>query len=41
MGFPDSYKFVSFNGEFYKQIGNAVVVPMVNELAYQIKNQLY
>lgn len=40
MGFPNDYKFISRNGEFYKQIGNSVVIPMVEELAYQIKKQL-
>ncbi|OGZ32450.1 MAG: DNA (cytosine-5-)-methyltransferase [Candidatus Portnoybacteria bacterium RBG_13_40_8] len=39
MGFPKEFKKYSRNGNLYKQIGNSVVVPMVAELAYQIKNQ--
>ena len=41
MGFPETFKFVSANGQYYKQIGNAVVVPMIEELAYQIEKQLF
>lgn len=40
MGFPEDFKKISPNGERYKQIGNAVCVPMVYELARQIKKQL-
>lgn len=40
MGFPENFKKISPNGERYKQIGNAVCVPMVYELANQIKKQL-
>jgi len=41
MGFHDSFKWVSSNGEKYKQIGNAICVPLVEELAHQIKKQLF
>lgn len=40
MGFPDSFKRVSTNGHLYKQIGNSVCVPMMEQLAVSIKNQL-
>lgn len=40
MGFPDTFKRVSKNGHIYKQIGNSVAVPMIEELALSIKNQL-
>ena len=40
MGFPDSFKIHKSNTEAYKQIGNSVCVPMVYELARQIKLQI-
>lgn len=40
MGFPEGFKIPVPNGEAYKQIGNAVCIPVVEELAYQIKKQL-
>ncbi|MFT4152789.1 DNA (cytosine-5-)-methyltransferase [Parafilimonas sp.] len=40
MGFPEKFKFISNPGELYKQIGNSVCVPMIKEIAGQIKDQL-
>jgi len=41
MGFPEGFKMTSTNGEFYKQIGNSVCVPLIVELAKELKNQLF
>lgn len=41
MGFPDDFKWVSSNGERYKQLGNSVCILLVEELARQIKRQLF
>jgi DNA (cytosine-5)-methyltransferase 1 len=41
MGFPDSFKRCSSNGRLYTQIGNSVYVPMIQELAEEIKRQLF
>ncbi|MCX6746870.1 MAG: DNA cytosine methyltransferase [Candidatus Pacearchaeota archaeon] len=41
MGFPDSYKKISSNGERYRQIGNSVAIPMIEAVAEEIKNQLF
>lgn len=41
MGFPKSYKKVSSAGEQYKQLGNSVCVPMIIEIAKEIKNQFF
>jgi len=40
MGFPKKFKFIQNKGELYKQVGNSVAVPMVLEVAKQIKLQL-
>ncbi len=40
MGFPENFKKISPNSELYRQVGNAVCVPMIKELAVQIKKQL-
>lgn len=40
MGFPDKFKKIEIVGELYKQIGNSVCVPMIKEIARQIKSQL-
>jgi DNA (cytosine-5)-methyltransferase 1 len=37
MGFPESFKIKPNNQETYKQIGNSVVVPIIEELAKGIK----
>jgi len=40
MGFPDSFKRVSKNGQLYMQLGNSVCLPMIESLATAIKKQL-
>ena len=32
MGFPENYKIRKNNMQSYKQIGNSVVVPVINEI---------
>ena len=39
MGFPNDFKKSNIIGEAYKQIGNSVCVPLVQEIARQIKEQ--
>ncbi|MBW4535844.1 MAG: DNA cytosine methyltransferase [Pleurocapsa minor HA4230-MV1] len=39
MGFPDTFKIHNSIAECYKQIGNSVPVPMIYQLAIQIKKQ--
>lgn len=39
MGFPENYKKTHVIGEQYKQIGNSVCIPMMREIAFQIKEQ--
>ena len=41
MGFPESYKKVSPIGDQYKQLGNSVCIPMIEEVAKEIKNQFF
>jgi DNA (cytosine-5)-methyltransferase 1 len=41
MGFPDTFKLHSNLGECYKQIGNSVCIPLFQELAIQIKEQIF
>ena len=41
MGFPKAYKKNISNGEGFKQIGNSVAIPMIEEVAKQIKEQLF
>ncbi|HNN06778.1 MAG TPA: DNA cytosine methyltransferase [Leptospiraceae bacterium] len=40
MGFPDSFKITVSDTQAYKQFGNSVVVPLVSEIATEIKNLL-
>lgn len=40
MGFPSKFKFINSKSELYKQVGNSVAVPMIREVAKQIKKQL-
>ena len=40
MGFPDIFKIHPSISEAYKQIGNSICVPMVNEIAKQIESQI-
>lgn len=39
MGFSDTFKMHNSIGECYKQIGNSVPIPMIYQLAVQIKKQ--
>ncbi|MGL4758870.1 MAG: DNA cytosine methyltransferase [Patescibacteria group bacterium] len=39
MGFPDTFKVHDSVAECYKQIGNSISIPMIYELAVQIKEQ--
>ena len=39
MGFPDTFKVHNSIAECYKQIGNSVPIPLIYELAIQIKSQ--
>jgi DNA (cytosine-5)-methyltransferase 1 len=39
MGFPDTFKIHDSVAECYKQIGNSVCIPMIYQLAIQIKKQ--
>lgn len=39
MGFPDTFKVHDSIAECYKQIGNSVCIPMIYQLAVQIKKQ--
>lgn len=39
MGFPSSFKKSPIIGEAYKQIGNSVCIPLIQEIAHQIKIQ--
>jgi len=41
MGFPDDFKLVGSKGKIYNRIGNSIVVPMVKEIASQIKIQIF
>lgn len=41
MGFPDHFKMVGTQAKLYNRIGNSIVVPMVKEIAEQIKQQLF
>jgi DNA (cytosine-5)-methyltransferase 1 len=41
MGFPDDFKIHESLGESYKQVGNSVCIPMVAEIAAQLREQIY
>ncbi|MEO9309607.1 MAG: DNA (cytosine-5-)-methyltransferase [Nitrososphaera sp.] len=41
MGFPDSFKIPVSDNQAYRQFGNAVVPPVVTEIAKEIANQLF
>lgn len=41
MGFPQDFEIHERLSEAYKQIGNSVCVPMIRELALQIKEQMF
>jgi len=40
MGFPDKFKLINNRSELYRQVGNSVSIPMIKEVAREIKNQL-
>jgi DNA (cytosine-5)-methyltransferase 1 len=40
MGFPKKFKLINNRSELYRQVGNSVAVPMIKEVASQIKQQL-
>jgi DNA (cytosine-5)-methyltransferase 1 len=40
MGFPDSFEIVVSNTQAYRQFGNSVVVPVVEEIAKSIIQSL-
>ena len=40
MGFPNEFKKSSITSEAYKQIGNSVCVPLIQEIARQVKEQI-
>lgn len=40
MGFPKEFKLINNRSELYRQVGNSVAVPMIREVASQIKQQL-
>jgi DNA (cytosine-5)-methyltransferase 1 len=40
MGFPETYKIKKNNMQSYKQIGNSVVVPVINDIAKKIVEYL-
>ena len=40
MGFPKKFKLINNRSELYRQVGNSVAVPMIKEVASQIKKQL-
>lgn len=41
MGYPDNFKIDSNMSNAYRQCGNSVVIPMINELAKSIINQCF
>jgi len=41
MGFPDNFKMVGTSSKLYNRVGNSIVVPMVEEIAKQVKQQLF
>ncbi len=40
MGFPKKFRLITNRSELYRQVGNSVAVPMIKEVASQIKQQL-
>lgn len=41
MGFPDDFKRISSVAEQYRQIGNSVCVPMIEDVANEIREQFF
>ncbi len=40
MGFPDNFKLIGSKGKLYNRIGNSIVIPMVEEIAKEVKIQI-
>jgi len=40
MGFDDSFKLIGSKAKCYNRIGNSIVIPMVSEIAKEVKNQI-
>jgi DNA (cytosine-5)-methyltransferase 1 len=40
MGFEDSFKLIGSKGNLYNRIGNSIVIPMVDQIAKEVKSQL-
>jgi len=40
MGFRDDFKFLGSKGKLYNRIGNSIVIPMVEEIAKEVKLQI-
>ncbi len=40
MGFPNDFKFIGSKGKLYNRIGNSIVIPMVEEIAKEVKIQI-
>ncbi|MCK5743053.1 MAG: DNA (cytosine-5-)-methyltransferase [Chlorobi bacterium] len=41
MGFSDDFKRVGARSKLYNRIGNSIVIPMVEEISRQVKDQLF
>lgn len=41
MGFPDDFKLIGSKAKLYNRVGNSIVIPMVQEIAIQVKEQLF
>ncbi|BAQ62915.1 DNA-cytosine methyltransferase [Geminocystis sp. NIES-3708] len=41
MGFSDDFKLIGSKGKLYNRVGNSIVIPMVEEIAKQVKEQLF
>jgi DNA (cytosine-5)-methyltransferase 1 len=40
-GFPDDFKLIGSRAKIYNRVGNSIVIPMVQEIAIQVKEQLF
>jgi len=40
MGFPDDFKLVGSKAKLYNRVGNSIVIPLVKEIAKEIKKQI-
>ena len=41
MGFPDDFKLIGSKAKLYNRIGNSIVVPLVQEIAKEVKKQIF